>query len=314
MRLPEFLQEASDRIVERASPTLLRKATDFLSAEYRQTHSSDSIFPNEARRLAYLAARFPATFSAVSRVLREIQTIQCKKILDLGAGPGTATWAALGLLAGIEASVLIEKSPDAISLGKALVKDSPFEGRGEWICKDLESIEAFPSADLAILSYALGELNRPEIVIERLWKSPISLFVIVEPGTPFGYRNILMARERFLRLGGSLLAPCPHSKACPLKKDDWCHFSVRLERTRLHRLLKGASLGYEDEKFSYLIISRTPSGMSSSRILRHPLKGSGHVRLSLCTKEGERVETVATRKSKESYRLARDAEWGDSWV
>ena len=40
---------------------------------------------------------------------------------------------------------------------------------------------------------------------------------------------------------------------------NWCHFAVRLARTSLHRDVKGARLGYEDEKYSFLVVSPDPS-------------------------------------------------------
>jgi ribosomal protein RSM22 (predicted rRNA methylase) len=312
MKWPESLQTATEQILQKSSPSVLKRASEALTQEYRQKHSSHSIFSDEARRLAYLAVRFPATYAAVTKVLSEIPEIPCKKILDLGAGPGTAAWAARELFPDIQETVLIEKSASAVSLGKELMGGSDFKAR--WICEDLETMTEFPSADLAILSYALGELKNPNALVEKLWQNPISYLAIIEPGTPLGYRNIVRARELLIHLGAYLLAPCPHRMACPLKTGDWCHFSVRLERTKLHRLLKEGSLGYEDEKFSYLIVSRQAQKIPGSRILRPPQKGSGHVRFSICNENGACADTVVSRKTKDFYRLARDAEWGDRWM
>jgi ribosomal protein RSM22 (predicted rRNA methylase) len=98
-----------------------------------------------------------------------------------------------------------------------------------------------------------------------------------------------------------------------MKGDDWCHFSQRIERTRAHRLLKEGILGFEDEKFSYLVVSRVAVLSCSSRIIRYPQKLSGHVRLSLCTGDGLKEKVIA-RRDKENYRKARDSEWGESWM
>jgi ribosomal protein RSM22 (predicted rRNA methylase) len=138
--------------------------------------------------------------------------------------------------------------------------------------------------------------------------------ILVEPGTPRGFSCIRNARDQILSLGGTILAPCPHGLACPLKANDWCHFSVRIPRSRLHRYLKAGSLGYEDEKYSYLIASKKPFSLPRPcRILRHPQKQSGHVRLSLCTSSGSAEETTVTRSNQEFYRKARDAFWGGTW-
>ena len=78
---------------------------------------------------------------------------------------------------------------------------------------------------------------------------------------------MLAERDILLREGAFLLAPCPHSGPCPLQSPDRCHFSCRVSRSRLHRMLKGGEAPYEDEKFTYLIFSRTP-GTPTGRIIR----------------------------------------------
>jgi ribosomal protein RSM22 (predicted rRNA methylase) len=95
---------------------------------------------------------------------------------------------------------------------------------------------------------------------------------------------------------------------------DWCHFSQRVERTSQHRQLKGGALGYEDEKFSYVIARKDSVKPAGARIVRHPGKHSGHVQLTLCTPEGRIENQTITRSSKAAYKLARKAEWGDLWT
>jgi ribosomal protein RSM22 (predicted rRNA methylase) len=318
MLLPNFLQERIDQIFEKTPPTTLRLARSSLSSSYREKNSSRSIFADPATRLAYLATRFPATYAAAFFVLSEIlkrrPDIQIHTLLDLGSGPATATLAALHLFPQISKSFLVERSQEAIALGKQLFKESDLPLH-EWICEDLKGMKEFPKADLAILSYSLGEIKSFATFINHLWQTDIDTIAIIEPGTPSGYQTILEARDIFLNHGAHILAPCPHAKPCPLKPSDWCHFSTRLERTKLHRLLKEGSLGFEDEKFSYLVVTKTKQDQPNfSRIIRHPFKGSGHVRLSLCTNEGNAEERTISRKDKSLYRLSRDAEWGDAWT
>jgi ribosomal protein RSM22 (predicted rRNA methylase) len=95
---------------------------------------------------------------------------------------------------------------------------------------------------------------------------------------------------------------------------DWCHFSQRIERTSQHRQLKGGELGYEDEKFSYVVGAKNTSISAGSRIVRHPGKHSGHVQLALCTPHCRIENRTITRSNKEAYKRARKAEWGDTWL
>ena len=94
---------------------------------------------------------------------------------------------------------------------------------------------------------------------------------------------------------------------------DWCHFSERLERSSLHRRLKSGELGYEDEKFSYVVASRLAARKAAARIVRHPAARKGYVELQLCAPDGLRKETV-TRSQGEEYKRARKAEWGEEWL
>ncbi|AYG83227.1 hypothetical protein DWB77_05423 [Streptomyces hundungensis] len=138
--------------------------------------------------------------------------------------------------------------------------------------------------------------------------------VIVEPGTPDGYARIIEARDRLIAAGLHIAAPCPHSAACPIEPGtDWCHFSARVSRSSLHRQVKGGSLAYEDEKFSYLAATRFPPEPAAARVIRRPQIRKGQVLLELCTAQEQlRRETVSKRHGT-LYRAARDAEWGDSW-
>ena len=61
---------------------------------------------------------------------------------------------------------------------------------------------------------------------------------------------------------------------------------VRLPRSKLHRRAKGVELGYEDEKFSYAVLSREPVAKAAARIIRQPQVRSGHVNLVTSEPDG----------------------------
>jgi ribosomal protein RSM22 (predicted rRNA methylase) len=304
MQLPEELQTAIDQIANH-SPAL-RKAREALTQGYKEGRSSP--FSDEASRLAYLGARMPATYAAVRKALENAPPFD--HLLDLGAGPGTASWAAADLFPDLKQITLVEKSKEAIALGQTLAQSSSHRALrgGTWLCQSV--LDPIPKADGAILSYVLNEVIEPIKVIERCWEA-VNVLIIVEPGTPKGFNLIRKLRAQLIEWGAHLIAPCPHALSCPIQGNDWCHFAARVERTRLHRLLKEGTLGYEDEKFSYLIASKSPGNSYEGRIVCHPAKQSGFVKLSLCTKEGKLEEKTITKKNKEMYRFARDADWGD---
>ncbi len=172
------------------------------------------------------------------------------------------------------------------------------------------------SYDLVVISYALGELSEAEataLVAKALASAKV--LAVVEPGTPRGSGVAHVARAVMLAAQAHIVAPCSQEGPCPMlaRKDDWCHVAQRLERTSLHRNLKSAELGYEDEKFSYMVAAKQEVTRAPARIIRHPLIGKGHIKLDLCTPAGIATETV-TRSDKEKFKQARRAKWGDAWA
>ncbi|MBI3508931.1 MAG: hypothetical protein HY069_04790 [Chlamydiia bacterium] len=306
MTLPLALQVAIEEHLQGISLTQLKKEAEGQSSRYRG--GQGSVFQSDAQCLAYLASRVPATYGAVEAVLRQMGSWwRGSTLLDLGAGPGTAGWAAWECFPFLVKPVLVERSAPMIRWGKKLAAHHPVLANAEWIQGDL--LRDYGPADLVIVSYALGELAHPLQILDVLWQYPLA--VVIEPGTPQGFERIRQIRTEWLQRGGFLIAPCPHALACPMTKGDWCHFSARIPRTKIHRLLKSGDLGYEDEKFSYLILSRTSRPQVSNRILRHPIQTSGQVQLVLCTHSGEIEKKSITRKEGEIYKAAKHAKWGD---
>ncbi|MGO8722200.1 MAG: small ribosomal subunit Rsm22 family protein [Acidimicrobiales bacterium] len=272
---------------------------------------------SSAELRAYLATRVPATFAATRRVLFEVASLRPgfspRSLLDLGAGPGTATWAAADVFSAIERAVLVERGPDVAALGARLFDRAvSWLGDGvEWVVGDVATV-SLPESDLVVAAYLLGELghDRELPALERWWRATRGELVIVEPGTPAGFERLRAARSALISFGAQVTAPCPHDRTCPMTAPDWCHFAVRLERSALHRDLKGARLGYEDEKFSYVAVSSRRPREASVRLVRSPRLHKGHARLVCCEADGL-VERVVSRRDGELYKQARAARWGD---
>ncbi len=211
-----------------------------------------------------------------------------------------AAWAALEAWPSLDELTLVEVEPEMIAAGRELLPNA------RWVQGDAGA--ARDPADLVVASYVLGELREP--VAARLWAQAADTIAFVEPGTPAGYRRVLEARATVIEAGGFTVAPCPHDLPCPLPADDWCHFAVRLPRSKLHRRAKAVELSYEDEKFSYAVLSRDPVPKAAARIIRQPQIRSGHVNLVTSEPAGIERRTVS-RKDGELYRRAKNAAWGD---
>lgn len=320
MRLPDDLNSALSLEISTMPRGVLAKAAQELSARYRsQARDKRQTFMTEdAHRLAYLAVRMPATYAVVWRVLSEIKQgmpdFNPLSLCDIGAGPGTASWAAVDQYPQIAQVTLHEKDVNWLSIGQRLMQHADHQVLQQacWRQSDLRQGIDTVSPELVILSYVIGELPLEELpaLVSKTWAMTSQVLVIIEPGTPHGFERIRAARQQLINSGAFLIAPCPHCDACPMSKGDWCHFSQRLERSSMHMAVKDVVMGYEDEKFSYVAAAKTPVPLPEARILRHPQQHSGHVELFLCAREGLE-QRVISRRQGALYKQARKLEWGD---
>lgn len=267
--------------------------------------------------LAYAAYRMPATYAAVRAVLNQVAPLLPgpRRLVDLGGGTGAAIWAASDVLSTLTEVTVLDRVPAALQLGRRLAAARPALARVQWQEWMYRPDGPLPVTDLITVSYLLGELAEPArtaLVMEAARRA--AAVVVVEPGTPAGYGRVLAARDALLAAGLHVVAPCPHQARCPLPAGDWCHFAVRVNRSALHRQAKGATLGYEDEKFAYVVaVQRSVPTRAPARVLRRPAYGRGLVRLRLCTPDGVATDTIVSKRQGERYRAARDVAWGDAW-
>jgi len=240
---------------------------------------------DEKNVAAYVAARMPAVYGAVHRVLSEVATrvpdFTPSRVLDYGSGPGTVLWAMREVWPeGLEHVNLVEPSRAMATACRTLLQD----------VEKLPLIKVHPSLalftrglrkstrlhDLVVSSYALGELLTPAeriTAVRQLWALTSDVLVLIEPGTPQGSRTVREMRAHILHMekkklrregagGAFVVAPCPHDGQCPMDKtSNWCHFIQRLERTTSQRVTKRHNKptplrAYEDEKFSFVVLRR----------------------------------------------------------
>ncbi len=321
-RLSEELSRALEQVAASMPTARLTDQTARLIERYQRdvpAAPGSPIVADDPAATAYALYRMPATYAAVRAALQQaslaMPDLAPRSHCDLGGGTGGAVWAAADTWPTVTTHRVIEQSPAMITLGRRLAS----EGSGAvaattWQTALLDGTLPLPDVDLITISYVLGELD-PELrrtMITKLGRAAPTV-AIIEPGTKAGYRRILEARELLITAGLRVAAPCPHDEPCPLSGDDWCHFSVRINRSSTHRMIKSAELSYEDEKFSYLIATREPADPAAARILRHPRYAKGRVMLTLCKRPPEIERAVVAKRDKDDYRLARRAAWGDAW-
>ena len=319
--LPDDLRHALDSALDGVPVQKLAQSVQRLIDAYRMPGTlATSILRSDSDAVAYAAYRMPATYAAARKALGYVAeaapAFRPATQLDLGAGTGAAVWAAAATWPSLTAVTAVDQEPEMVTLGRRLAAEAavPAVRSASWNTARIGT-RAFPEADLITISYALNELpvGQRMNLVERLAEHGGTI-AFIEPGTPAGYENVIGVRDQLIARSYMVIAPCPHSEKCPIPRNhDWCHFSARVNRSSLHRRVKNAELGYEDEKFSYAALTTAAVGAPvPSRVLRHPQQGKGLVKLRLCTTNGLESAVVSKRQG-ELYRAARDLDWGDRW-
>ncbi len=314
--LPDALKAGIERAVEGLSRREIARRSEKLSEHYRGGGTSKAL-ADPLDVAAYLLARMPATYAAISAALAQaasrVPDLTPRQVLDIGAGPGTASWAAVETWPALESVRLLDSNPALLAAARNLAAGSPHPALSSphVLTRDLGSV-ALASADLVIAGYCLAEIPQAsrDAALLSLWEACSGLLVIVEPGTPEGFERIRAARTTLLAHGAHIAAPCPHALACPIVAPDWCHFSQRLARSRDHMRVKSVALPFEDEKFSYLAVAREPVAPFTARVIGPVLRSKAGLALKLCEAGEIRRQDVPARNKPEFSRLRR-VEWGD---
>lgn len=299
----------------------LRSVSEEISRVYRnEGKEGKRLVTGNLQALVYAAVRMPATFGAVSAALvyaLERSTVRGDSLIDVGAGTGAATLAAAELLEP-DRITCIEREDAMYDLGRRILAECG-NGCGNqplvdacWVKSDINSYDFSKKASVVISSYMLNEADETSraVIIEKMWNASEELLLIVEPGTPDGYKVIKQAREILLEKGAHIAAPCTHENQCPAENDDWCHFSTRVQRSRIHKLIKNADVPYEDEKFSYIAFTAEKCDTAGCRIMRHPDIRKGNIGLRVCSDKGMQDIRI-TKKNGPLFKEARKSENGD---
>jgi ribosomal protein RSM22 (predicted rRNA methylase) len=315
--LPAELKVALDAKLQGISRSDAAGRAAAISETYRGGGGSGTI-RSETDALAYALARMPATYAAVVASLNAFCEIRPDfapaSLLDIGAGPGTASWAAAEAFPSLQCFTLLDANSALRSLAVELARDCTRLREINYAAGQARGLlAATEAADLVIASYMIGEIADAERhpLAEEMWAKTRDTLLVVEPGTPAGYARIIALRAQLIALGAHVAAPCPQDGQCPLQAPDWCHFTQRLQRSRAHKQLKAAELPYEDEKFIYVALTRAAVERRPKRVLAQPKVTKIAVTAKLCTDQGVFLATVP-RRDKSAYGRFRKFDWGDA--
>src|SRR5258708_14940542 len=164
--LPAELKSALEAKLHGLSRSDAGGRATLISQTYRGGGGSSAI-RSEIDALAYALARMPATYAAATASLNALREIRPDfapaSLLDVGAGPETAVWAAAEAFSSLHAFALL----DATSALRALALDL---GSGSVRLRDMTyrrgearaALADAEPADLVVASYMISEINEPE--------------------------------------------------------------------------------------------------------------------------------------------------------
>ncbi len=256
------------------------------------------------------------------------------RVLDLGAGPGTAL---LGLLAffgrrphkpSLDCTAVdgvAENLRIAGELFSAYRIDTGLDASLRTVRADVEGAEHIVEGpfDVVILSNVLNELHasdedkierRVDIVkalLDRLLAGSGSC-IIIEPALRETSRELLQVRDGLLTKGFHVYAPCPTQKNCPAltNSKDWCHEDIPWDPPEMIKQLdKLTGLRKESQKFSYLVLRkdgrslRDLFGSGAFRVVSEPLVTKGKIEFYICGDEGRRLVTRLDKDRTEANRF-----------
>lgn len=191
-------------------------------------------------------------------------------VLDYGAGPGTATFAATSVLGRSFALTAVDSSAGMRSLASRLLE--PLRQFGTLTRCTVESSDVFFTRrstdnpfDLIVASHVLNEFpaDRQQALIGDFLKhlAPGGTMVLLESALPAQTRELMSLRDWALNQDMSLQVhfPCTHRAACPMLADagNWCHAPLSWNPPHLVRQID-ALTGFNKHrlKYSAVILSR----------------------------------------------------------
>jgi ribosomal protein RSM22 (predicted rRNA methylase) len=244
------------------------------------------------------------------------------RVLDIGAGPGTAMLGALTFLLGREPVPTLEftavdQIAENLRIAEALFRElrdrSNAKASLRTVASRIEDLHGRLSGafDLIIVSNVLNELfpdagdrvrRRRELLdgMLRLLLADSGSCVIIEPALRETTRDLLGVRDGMLDAGWHVYSPCLLQEHCPAlgNPKDWCHEDRSWDPPEIVREIDARTgLRKDSLKFSYTILRRDRSkladvhGADAFRVVSEPLISKGKTDVYLCGRGGRRLAT-----------------------
>ncbi|GAW79972.1 hypothetical protein, conserved [Plasmodium gonderi] len=348
--LKQFMEEYKNKSKE-IEQMALAHAED---SRHRGNPSSSRLtfFPESS--IAYTLHNFNGHYGILYRLLHEIRiripNFSPKNMLIYSPIPAVGIIAVNEIYRNVYNNIVAVESSDSFeSISKYLTERIPN------IKYQINLYDNMDKYELIIISHfllTLYDYNARNLYMKNLWNklSTGGVIIIVENGTPTGFRLLHAIRELFITElkydKFHIVAPCPHESICPLSLTgkDWCHFSQRIHRLSHHIYCKGSrAKNVEEQKFSYLVLRKCEGPRTAykseshaltvqeksffwPRVLMPTIKAGKHILIDVCSRPHNFERLVVTKSSSllsnlktkngtilkgYGYKTARKLLWGD---
>ena len=327
-QIATFPERVNELITQQLAPIDhqgLVSSAERLTKNFREKREEEKTFIYSSRDVAgYLALRTPATYAQVYGALSQLKEVlpsfRPHSLLDIGSGPGTATWAVAEIFSSLRQVKMLEKQKEFISQSKNIAAAYPklnIEWKQTNFLTDVPHLEYL--YDIVIISNVLNEAGDFEMrkMIEFAQEYSCGVVVVIEPGTSYGNDIIHFAAQSFMRRGGNLLAPFVGNTVVQDEKE-WIHFSQKIERPefqkRIRKALREDNLtpsDIEEAKFTFVAWGKTsPQQRPWGRLIQKREVFKGYIELTVLTdKKVEKVKVL--KRNKELFHYAKNLHWGD---
>jgi ribosomal protein RSM22 (predicted rRNA methylase) len=291
--------------------TLLTREREGLPAAYLK---------DEGLRKAYRAYFLPSNLSKIHKPLQELylhpRDLFAKaklRVLDIGAGPGTASLGVLTFFSQRERKPQLEfTAVDQVAGNLKMAEDLFLSSRTmhsheaslKTIQSDIGGLGNILHGhfDVIILSNVMNELfardeaktGKRVSMLQDILKRALAddgSCIIIEPALRETSREMLEVRDGILEQGFHLYSPCLFSGKCPalVNPKDWCHEDIPWDPpTLVKEIDKLTGLRKDSLKFSYLVLRKDRlslsdvCGSNSFRVVSEPLVSKGKIEYYLC--------------------------------
>jgi ribosomal protein RSM22 (predicted rRNA methylase) len=246
-------------------------------------------FLSKIYTLYYLPTNIPKLYCLINRLPKHVQkNLGDYNFIDVGSGPGTYALAWAHLFSPKEITI-IEKSPHMRDITKIL-----FQKYFPSIILNFSENMAKKEKSILFFGNSFNEMDQFDFEMLQKKQNP-EMVMMIEPGTPEVFQQILKLRTQLIQQDFNLIYPCPSNGTCPLEgqTQNWCHQYVHaIHDQAIERLSQLLGFNRHEMPICSFVFSKNKASCVTSTIFRTYPTGKASVELELCIGEQPKLKLL----------------------